>query len=262
MMYDGTIKMVQDIQVGDLLMGDDSKPRNVLSTCKGEEHMFTIFSEDSYENRYNVNESHILSLKCDCNYTTHGMQFIKGQVYDIPVSQYYYLYKNDSQIANGILYGYYVAVEFPEKEIPCDPYIFGYWLGNDNLMKNKYIDEKYSNTRKFKNLLREYNLIYEKCIPYIYRCNSRENRLQLLAGLIDSSISQQHSKNNIIITVHSKYEKLLKDIVSLCRGLGFGAFKQYKYDNKNQFYYTIIKGDTQNIPTKLKFIQNKNEKHH
>ena len=31
MMHDGTIKLVQDILVGDQLMGDDSTPRNVLS---------------------------------------------------------------------------------------------------------------------------------------------------------------------------------------------------------------------------------------
>ena len=33
LMYDGTIKMVQDIKVGEKIMGDDSKPRNILSTC-------------------------------------------------------------------------------------------------------------------------------------------------------------------------------------------------------------------------------------
>ena len=32
LMYDGTLKNVEDIKVGDRLMGDDSTPRNVLST--------------------------------------------------------------------------------------------------------------------------------------------------------------------------------------------------------------------------------------
>ena len=35
LMRDGTIKEVQDIKVGDVLMGVDSWGRNVLSTCKG-----------------------------------------------------------------------------------------------------------------------------------------------------------------------------------------------------------------------------------
>jgi replicative DNA helicase len=32
LMYDGTIKAVEDIEVGDLLMGDDSRSRKVRST--------------------------------------------------------------------------------------------------------------------------------------------------------------------------------------------------------------------------------------
>src|SRR6185369_2657710 len=39
-MFDGTIKMVQDINPGDELMGDDSTLRNVLSVCKGKEKMY------------------------------------------------------------------------------------------------------------------------------------------------------------------------------------------------------------------------------
>ena len=35
MMYNGEIKMVQNIQIGELLMGDDSTPRKVLSTTTG-----------------------------------------------------------------------------------------------------------------------------------------------------------------------------------------------------------------------------------
>ena len=41
-MYDGTIKMVQDIISGELIMGDDSTPRKILNTCKGNEQMYKI----------------------------------------------------------------------------------------------------------------------------------------------------------------------------------------------------------------------------
>jgi len=34
LMYDGSIKKVQDVQAGDQLMGPDSKPRRVLSLCR------------------------------------------------------------------------------------------------------------------------------------------------------------------------------------------------------------------------------------
>ena len=61
-MYDGSIKMVQDIKVGDQLMGDDSTPRNVLSLARWREMMYDIIPNKGY--KYTVNESHILSLKC------------------------------------------------------------------------------------------------------------------------------------------------------------------------------------------------------
>ena len=62
LMYDGSIKPVQDIIVGDLLMGDDSKPRKVLTLARGREMMYKI-SEIDTDRFYIVNESHILSLK-------------------------------------------------------------------------------------------------------------------------------------------------------------------------------------------------------
>lgn len=61
LMYDGTIKMVQDIVIGDKIMGDDSKPRNVLSLARGREKMYKVCGKKG--DGYVVNESHILSLK-------------------------------------------------------------------------------------------------------------------------------------------------------------------------------------------------------
>lgn len=42
LMYDGTVKKVQDIKRGDVLMGDDSTPRNVLSTIQGQSKLHRI----------------------------------------------------------------------------------------------------------------------------------------------------------------------------------------------------------------------------
>lgn len=61
LMYDGSIKMVQNVVVGDKIMGDDSKPRNVLSLARGQEQMYKICIGKNHG--YVVNESHILSLK-------------------------------------------------------------------------------------------------------------------------------------------------------------------------------------------------------
>jgi Hom_end-associated Hint/Type III restriction enzyme, res subunit len=91
LMYDGSIKLVQNIVVGDLLMGDDDMPRTVLTLARGREMMYRI-SDCSTKNSYIVNKSHILSLK----------KMITKQVYDIEVTDYLqlnFLEKNE-------LYGY------------------------------------------------------------------------------------------------------------------------------------------------------------
>ena len=104
LMYDGTIKMVQDVRVGDQLMGDDSQPRNVLTLARGRETMIRVRGENNYS--YIVNKSHILSLKDD-----------DDEIYDIPVSE---------QPANPTLFGYRVPVTFKSRIVDTKPYVFGY----------------------------------------------------------------------------------------------------------------------------------------
>ena len=60
-MFNGGYKNVEDIVVGDLLMGVDSTPRTVLSTTRGKEMMYWIHQKKGIS--YRVNKSHILSLK-------------------------------------------------------------------------------------------------------------------------------------------------------------------------------------------------------
>lgn len=61
LMFDGSVKAVENIVIGDLLMGPDSLPRAVLSLASGNEMLYRVtpIKGDSYV----VNESHILSLK-------------------------------------------------------------------------------------------------------------------------------------------------------------------------------------------------------
>ena len=60
-MFDGTIKCVQNVVVGDVLMGDDSTPRTVLSLGRGKDNMYKITHDN--EDFYTVNSEHILCLK-------------------------------------------------------------------------------------------------------------------------------------------------------------------------------------------------------
>jgi superfamily II DNA or RNA helicase len=109
LMYDGSIKMVQDIQVGDVLMGDDSGPRNVLSLARGRETMIEI-QEDKKDSGYVTNMSHILSLK----------NRVTGEVSDLSVQEYL------SHPGRDDLFGYRVPIQFREKTTDrIDPYTYG-----------------------------------------------------------------------------------------------------------------------------------------
>lgn len=75
-MFDMSVKMAIDIQPGDLLRGDDDQPRTVLSTVRGHEELYEVFSD--YGEPYIVNKSHILSL-------TH---LASGAVRDVPIVEF------------------------------------------------------------------------------------------------------------------------------------------------------------------------------
>lgn len=297
MMYDGRIKMVQDIVVGDLIMGDDSTPRTVLSLSRGREMLYDVVPTKGEP--YTVNESHILSLRC--SHTSDKrvrknpekedkrkkQRFMKGNIIDIEVSQFLRFSKS---LRNHLLKGYRVPIDFPNIDVEIDPYILGYWLGDGHAQKasitsieepvisyfKKYAlklglyfrEEKYAGkcpsyhihgAGKVKNSLlhklRKYNLIQNKHIPHEFLCNSKHNRLQLLAGIIDSDGSQHRNGYDII----QKRENLLDDIIYLARTLGFAAYKtvcvkscMYKGEKKTGTYYrTNIHGaGTELIPVK------------
>lgn len=121
MLSNGEIKKVENIKVGDTLMGDDSKPRTVLSLARGREMMYEI--KPTKGESYTVNESHILSLRCSY---TRG-KYKKNQIVDICVKDYLKLPKYTKK---NMLKGYRVPVEFPEKKIELDTYVLGCWLGD------------------------------------------------------------------------------------------------------------------------------------
>lgn len=73
MMHSGEVRLVEDIAVGDLLMGPDSQPRRVESLARGREMMYRVTPTKG--DAYTVNESHILSLR-------HGST---GEIANVPV---------------------------------------------------------------------------------------------------------------------------------------------------------------------------------
>lgn len=78
-MHDGKSRMVQDVVVGDLLLGDDGAPRRVLSTTTGREEMVRV-RFPSTNDQFTCNRSHILSLKMAASpetFSVPGSDFLR-----------------------------------------------------------------------------------------------------------------------------------------------------------------------------------------
>ena len=285
-MFDGTLKNVEDVEVGDQLMGDDSTPRNVLSLARGREKMYWVRQNKGMD--YRVNESHILSLKRSRNDTRHK----HGDVLNISIKEY--LQKSNKFHSN--YKGYKTAIDFLPQHLSIEPYFLGLWLG-DGTSSNVGIStqdkevvhylEQYAKelhlqvTKQHKNKekcpiyaitsgqrggyykddnslqkrLRELNLLENKHIPHIYIQNSQKNRLQLLAGLLDSD--GYYDKKFNVFEIVQKSEKLAKEIKFLADSLGFRVSiktkkaKIKKINYECDVYRLRIVGDLDTIPTKI-----------
>lgn len=157
----GEIREVQDLEVGDELMNDQSEGNMITSLARGHDDMYEIIPVKGKS--YVVNSEHILCLKR----TNIGITSVKAQtgkpwkteyldmktvkirtksfatkeeaesylekvlketddVLEIAVKDYLQLSKHKKHL----LKGYRVGVDFPKQEIGFDPYIIGIWLGD------------------------------------------------------------------------------------------------------------------------------------
>ena len=289
LMYDGSLKKVEDVQTGDVLMGNDSTPRNVLSIARGQEKMYWIRQNQAQD--YRVNESHILSLKRSRTEGPHQ----SGEVLNISVHNY--LKRSDKFKTN--YKGYKTAVEFTAKELPLDPYFLGLWLGDGDINSPRittqapevvsYLEEyahtltehghlatlstyDYSNrcnpyaitkgsrgkqeeAYSIKKELRKIGVLGHKHIPQEYLVNNTDARLALLAGLIDSDGHYLEQSNGYEIT--QSREDLARQIKFLCDTLGFKtSFTKKKAGIAAIGYQTDvfcirIYGDIDKVPVKI-----------
>jgi phage/plasmid-associated DNA primase len=332
-MFDGNIKKIQDIQVGELVMGDDNTPREVLELYRGKDKMVKITPKK--EKSFIVNINHVLSLKFTnlitiikrndsyyrykeayriIWYEYNGLDepirksktlsskllceefkltlfndkkvIKKGDIIDIKVKNLLTWNKWWLNKSNILLYKS-EKLEYSDKDLSIDPYILGYWLGDgtscrmqittaDNKIvkaftsklkdyevskdsHNKYgytiKDNSKSNSNQLLNKFRNYDLINNKHIPFDFKVSSVNQRLQLLAGILDSDGNYQKSSNQYELTL--KDEKLFDDCLELVTSLGFIGFKKeiskycmYKGEKRENTYYRMqIYGDgIENIP--------------
>jgi len=200
-MYDGSIKLVQDIKVGDKLMGDDSTPRKVLSLANGKDEMYDIIPVKG--DKYTVNSEHILVLKysgkgCITNVSkrqpnkpfkashidqktikikTQSFETRKGaedylskfkeedKIIEIEVKDYLKLPISTKRELKGFRKG----IELPTKEVDFDPYIIGLWFGDGTSRDPKITSQDARILSYLRKELPKYGLLLNYEAQYDYR---------------------------------------------------------------------------------------------
>jgi hypothetical protein len=245
-MYDGTIKVVEDIRVHDVLMGDDSTPRNVTSLGQGQDEMFMITTDSGEE--FVVNKEHILCLLYLANFSIdvinnkwilrwidrvtfkeefkyfdteeEAIQYREklmvdvysiyswDDVYEIPLKRYLEL----SQATRNSMVMFRSAIDFQNENNIISSYLFGYWLGGGTHYGMKDISETENKERR---------------ISHKYKVSSQKSRSNLVSGIVDANPE-----------LYFEDELLVNDIVYVCNSLGYSAVK-HRIENDRGFKIEI-----------------------
>lgn len=293
LMFDGSVKMVEDVQMGDAVMGPDSSPRRVVSLARGQEMLYRINPVKG--SPFVVNESHILSFKATTGshgWRWNGRKYFKGDVINITVREY--LQQNKKFKHNTVCWR--TGVEFP-RGLPLDPdmppYMLGLWLGDgtkgmyhiskpDPEIEKSVRDYAESighrvtitygssgfptyhvvsrgrggcmsyNQNRATAALRNLGIDQSRRIPQAYKVASREDRLHLLAGILDADGSRTNGGYDFITVGHG----LCEDVAFLARSLGFAAYwgpckKRCQTGFVGDYFRMSLSGDFSMLPVRI-----------
>lgn len=294
LMYDGSMKNVEDIKVGDCLVGDDGKKRTVLELHRGIDKLYEI--KPIKGNTFIVNGGHILSLYKTNEGKNHPS--CMSRIDEISVEEYITKSNNYKHLHKLRRVKF---VDFGNEEIKVfEPYFLGLYLGDGTstngisiTSQRKEVEEylysfaakhnvKVRKATKPDNLASSYcfsnirvsrmtpnpiKLVLEslglsgltsafKFIPMDYKTASESDRLELLAGLLDTD--SYYDKDRNMYEYCTKSERLADDMAFLCRSLGFYCGdKSIKIVNGETYYRMTITGELDIIPTKVKIRKGK-----
>lgn len=280
LMWNGEVKNVEDILVGDWVMGDDSTPREVLELHQGVAPMYLL--KRSFSKDIVVSANHILSLMCYHKDKTWSYEDISIEDYLNRGAQYKHyarLYKK------GISF----STQSEQRDLKIDPYYLGYWLG-DGISESigrfctadKEIIEYCKTYAESLGLelkqhshkegrcqtyclsagnvgnhanhplgCNPYKLTNNKHIPLEYMTSTLANRLALIAGLIDSDGSLNGTSYDWI----NKNKELAFDFYRLVNSCGLRATisscKKTCGDYVGEYWRVNITGNLISIPVKI-----------
>lgn len=286
LMYDGTIKKVEDIVVGDRVMGDDGTPRTVLELHNGIDDMYEI--RPLKGKPFIVNKGHIMSMYRLKDKRKDGPSIEEASIGEYIKFAPYHKTILKLRRPNGFDF------EESKKNMPLDPYFLGLCLGDGSITSslsittqrqeiveylysfvkqyNMYIRvaEKKGTNNKSKsyflskgcgrggnpiiNAIKDIGLYNrksgDKFIPIQYLTSNKENRYKLLAGFLDTDA--YYNKSGKGYEYCSKSETMMKQFVLLCRSLGLlCSGYSCKLVDGVKYYRTGIYGNLENIPVRV-----------
>lgn len=213
LMYDGTTKSVEDIRVGDQVMGDDSTPRNVLECGSGQGPLYRV-DQDAGDS-FVCNDAHILCLKHHDGRTTE-------------ISAEDYANQSDKFKRQWLAYKNPVEFSAPE-QLNVNPYFFGLRMGRG---EKTPCDGRKGDTKS----------------ELLGLTASRANRLAILAGIIDSAgrLSRMHG-----YAVDLSSLDIARYVARLAGSLGFLVrVSSNRTRSKTRTWRVDIDGDLSAVPVK------------
>lgn len=245
-----------DLKIGDYVFGLDGKPTKIIGVSeKSPCDKLVSFSNGS---KILAHSEHLWSV-----YKRGNSDLKVFPTFELE-KDYFYIEKGGKR-RNRYYLPLISNIDYSEADLPIDPYWLGYWLGDGTYNKpcithsaedDQFIDHvpykvssqnihnltgvytTYFGKQGLIGKLKYLNLFENKHIPEIYKKSSFEQRIQLLAGLIDSDGNVD--KNGRVRFINSN-KKLIDDVYELCVELGLYPYrmkpvtaeKQNEYKKKN-----------------------------
>ena len=281
LLADGRSKKVEDVQVGDQLLGADGKTRNVLLLHRGESEMYRIVPIKGEP--FTVTKDHTLTLirTRECRNPQHPSQRHAGELVDVTVAEW--LRWSESKKHLHKLIRSEAIQSFPahrNARMEIDPYFLGVILGDGCIVHGVIerqadvwnlrlrtepagkattyflVSDRGRRSNRLIKALRRLRLYGgragDKFVPDAYKYTDLANRLEILAGLLDTDGYCTYKGYDYI----SKSRRLADDVAFLCRSAGLRAsvkpcIKGYR-DVKGVYYRISISGDCSIIPCRVK----------
>ena len=232
----------QDVRVGDVLVGDGGGPRVVSSVCTGSDVMYRVCTPTI---SYVVNSSHILTLMLissptivkDIDRDLYRVEYIDSTGYHTRIISDRKMHEGDflstiprcyslidMDIATYLsipsrfrtcLRGAKVSVEYSARDTHIDPYCFGVFAAGGTCTDAHVSDYSSTVTEEWNKYIEMCNSTGDGCIAEEYIINSRDVRLQVLAGYANTCSTSY------------VYRKLTPDEIRDMMGLSYIEFSFY-----------------------------------